>query len=97
MSEGVIKTNPRPQEFYRAGTAPSGFEIPGSATAIRLTKFLCRRFLIPTYTIINYLGSAKRKETNLNATKPNEMKPNQHSKLSKPNQSTEVLKAGFND
>ena len=22
----------RPQEFYRAGTAPTGFEIPGSAT-----------------------------------------------------------------
>ena len=26
------KSNPRPQEFYRAGTAPPGFEIPGSAT-----------------------------------------------------------------
>ena len=32
MSEGGIKTKPRPQEFYRAGTAPPGFEIPGSAT-----------------------------------------------------------------
>ena len=27
-----IKTILRPKEFYRAGTAPPGFEIPGSAT-----------------------------------------------------------------
>ena len=27
-----IKTNPRSQKFYRAGTAPAGFEIPGSVT-----------------------------------------------------------------
>ena len=27
-----IKTNPRSQEFYRAGTAPPGFEIPGTVT-----------------------------------------------------------------
>ena len=32
MCEGDIKTNPRPNKFYRAGTAPPGFEIPGSAT-----------------------------------------------------------------
>ena len=29
-----IKTNPRSQEFYRAGIATPGFEIPGSATAM---------------------------------------------------------------
>ena len=34
MCEGDIQTNPRPQEFYRAGTAAPGFEIPGSATDI---------------------------------------------------------------
>ena len=27
-----IKTVPRPQEFYRGGTAPDGSEIPGSTT-----------------------------------------------------------------
>ena len=27
-----IKTIPRPQELYRARTAPPSFEIPGSAT-----------------------------------------------------------------
>ena len=32
MSEGGIKTNLKPKEFYRAGTAPPGFEIPESAT-----------------------------------------------------------------
>ena len=32
MCEGDIKTNPRPKNFYRAETAPPGFEIPGSAT-----------------------------------------------------------------
>ena len=32
MCERNIKTNSRPKEFYRAGTAPPGFEIPGSAT-----------------------------------------------------------------
>ena len=35
MYEGDIKTNPGPQEFYRAGTAPPGFKIPGSATGMR--------------------------------------------------------------
>ena len=32
MYEGGITTNLRPQEFYRAGTAYPGFEIPRSAT-----------------------------------------------------------------
>ena len=32
MCEMDIKINARFQEFYRAGTAPPGFEIPGSAT-----------------------------------------------------------------
>ena len=32
MCEGGIKTNLRPQEIYRVGTAPPGFEIPGSAS-----------------------------------------------------------------
>ena len=27
-----IKTIPKPQEFYNAGTSSPGFEIPGSAT-----------------------------------------------------------------
>ena len=34
MCEGAPNQTPRPQEFYRAGTAPPGFEIPGSATDI---------------------------------------------------------------
>ena len=34
------KSNPRPQEFYRAGTAPPGFEIPGSATDVDRENYL---------------------------------------------------------
>ena len=30
--KGASKQSPKPQEFYRAGTAPPGFKIPGSAT-----------------------------------------------------------------
>ena len=40
MCEGGIKTNLRRQEFYRAGTAPPGFEIPGSATDIQCIHFI---------------------------------------------------------
>ena len=34
MYEGDIKTIPRPQKLYRAGTPSPGFEISGSATGI---------------------------------------------------------------
>ena len=41
-----IKTNLRPQEVYRAGTAPPGFEIPGSASA---------KDIIPVMLLMRYL------------------------------------------
>ena len=40
MCEGDIKTNLRPQEFYRAGTATPGFEFSGSATVCEWNTFL---------------------------------------------------------
>ena len=47
MCERDIKTNARPQEFYRAGTAPPGFEIPGSATVARYRQWCaCTHMLI---------------------------------------------------
>ena len=44
-----IKTIPRPQEFYWAATAPSGFEIPGFATVSSLNYFIikCLYFYTP--------------------------------------------------
>ena len=45
MCEG-IKTNLRPQEVYRAWTAPPGFEIPGSASA---------KDIIPVMLLMRYL------------------------------------------
>ena len=55
MCEGVIKTNPRPQEFYRAGTAPPGFEVPGSATVLLLKVYYkyCSMIINGNSTVLN--------------------------------------------
>ena len=36
----------RPKEFYRAGTAPPGFEIPGSATECEWNNLLMQMLTI---------------------------------------------------
>ena len=52
MCEGGIKTNLIPQEFYPAGTAPPGSEIPRSATD----------YIVVTLTIIVIEKEAEPKE-----------------------------------
>ena len=41
MCAGASKQTPRSQEFYHARTRPSGFEIPGSATELRVSPQVC--------------------------------------------------------
>ena len=53
MCEGDIKTNPRPQEFYRAGTAPLGFEIPGSTTDRQSITNMLWQYQIPAYGCVS--------------------------------------------
>ena len=46
MCEGGIKTNIRPKEFYRTGTAPPGFEISESATGYDAVRQSTARTLV---------------------------------------------------